>query len=300
MTDQRNRPPANPPAYEWREWTSADGLTLAARDYAGRDDRPAVVCLPGLTRNSRDFKALAERLAGEWRVVAPDFRGRGKSEYAKDPMTYLPATYAADTALMLDALGIGRFVAIGTSLGGLVTMALAMMLKDRIAGVALNDVGPELDPAGLSRIRTYVGKGQAMPTWLHAARALAEGQRHVYPDYELEDWLAMAKRLYRLNSAGRIVLDYDMKIAEPFKVPGNEAPADLWDLYRGLDGPPLLVVRGGTSDVLPDRVAQRMIERPDAELVTVPGTGHAPTLTEPVAAAAIDRLLEKVAEPAHA
>lgn len=300
MTDARNRPPQNRQTYEWREWISADGLTLAARDYRGRDDRPAIVCLPGLTRNSRDYKQLSERLAGEWRVVAPDFRGRGKSEYAKDPMTYLPATYAADTALMLEALGIGRFVAVGTSLGGLVTMALAATLKDRIAGAVLNDVGPELDPVGLGRIRTYVGKGQAFPTWLHAARALAEGQGHVYPGYELEDWLAMAKRLYRLNSGGRIVLDYDMKIAEPFKVLGNEAPDDLWALFHQLDDAPLLVVRGATSDVLSDPVARRMIERPHAELVTVSDTGHAPTLTEPVAVAAIDRLLAMVAEPASA
>ena len=295
MTDQRNRA-----SYEWRNWTSGDGLTLAARDYAGPAERPAIVCLPGLTRNSRDYKVLAERLAGEWRVVAADFRGRGKSEYAKDPMTYLPATYATDTVLMLDALGIDRFVAVGTSLGGLVTMALAATLKQRIAGTVLNDVGPELDPAGLGRIRTYVGKGQAFPTWLHAARALAEAQGHVYPGYGLEDWLAMAKRLYRLNSAGRIVLDYDMKIAEPFKVPGNEAPEDLWGLFHELDGAPLLVVRGGTSDVLSDKVARRMVERPGAELVTVPDTGHAPTLSEAVAAAAIDRLLAKVAEPATA
>lgn len=295
MTDPRNRA-----SYEWREWTSADGLTLAARDYAGPADRPAIVCLPGLTRNSRDYKALAERLGGEWRVIAADLRGRGKSEYAKDPMTYLPTTYAVDTAAMLDALEVDRFVAVGTSLGGLVTMALAATIADRIAGTVLNDVGPELDPTGLGRIRTYVGKGQAFPTWLHTARALAEAQGHVYPTYELADWLAMAKRLYRLNSAGRIVLDYDMKIAEPFKVPGSEVPADLWSLFHALDNAPLLVVRGATSDVLADRIARRMVERPDTELVTVPDTGHAPTLSEPVAAAAIDRLLAKVAEPAHA
>lgn len=291
MTDPRNRP-----TFEWRNWTSADGLTLAARDYPGPGERPTIVCLAGLTRNSRDYKALAERLAGEWRVVAPDFRGRGKSEYAKDPMTYLPATYAVDTLAMLDALGIGRFVAIGTSLGGLVTMVLAATLKDRIAGVVLNDVGPELDPAGLGRIRNYVGKGQAMPTWLHAARALAEGQGHVHPDYGIEEWLAMAKRLYRLNSAGRIVLDYDMKIAEPFKVPGNEAPADLWPLFDALEDVPLLAVRGALSDVLSDATARRMTERPDAELVTVPDTGHAPTLSEPAALAAIERLLARVAK----
>lgn len=291
---------SNRPAFEWRNWTSADGLTLAARDYPGPVDRPTILCLPGLTRNSRDYEALAERLAGQWRVVAVDFRGRGKSEYARDPLSYLPATYAADTLAMLDALGIDRFVAIGTSLGGLVTMALAATIGDRIAGAVLNDVGPELDPAGLARIRNYVGKGQAMPTWLHAARALAEGQGATYPGYGLDDWLAMAKRLYRLNSAGRIVLDYDMKIAEPFKVAGNEAPPDLWGLYGALDASPLLLVRGALSDVLPEAVAKRMTQRAGARLVTVPGVGHAPTLSEPVAAKAIDRLLAEIAEPVAA
>lgn len=291
MISSSNRLPSDQPKFEWRNWTSADGLTLAARDYTGPADKPTIVCLPGLTRNSRDYKALAERLAGEWRVVAPDFRGRGKSEYAKDPMTYVPATYAVDTLAMLDALAIGRFVAIGTSLGGLVTMAMAAAANDRLAGVVLNDVGPELDPAGLGRIRNYVGKGQAMPTWLHAARALADGQSHVYPGYEIEDWLAMAKRLYRLNSAGRIVLDYDMKIAEPFKVPGNETPGDLWTLFGGLDDVPLLVVRGALSDVLATATAQRMTKRPTAKLVTISGVGHAPTLGEPAAVKAIEQFL---------
>ena len=233
-------------------------------------------------------------------MVAVDFRGRGKSEYAKDPMTYLPPTYAADVRTMLDAFEIERFVLVGTSLGGLVGMILAPEMRDRIAGVVLNDVGPELDPSGLGRIRNYVGRGAAMPTWLHAARTLAEGQGHVYPGYEIEDWLAMAKRLYRLNSAGRIVLDYDMKIAEPFRALPEEAAPDLWPIFHVLDGVPLLVVRGALSDVLPAAVAERMTARPGAELVNVPDVGHAPTLDEPEAAAAIERLLAKMAEPVRA
>lgn len=295
MTEARNHP-----GYEWRHWTSADGLKLAARDYAGPAARPAVVCLAGLTRNSRDYVNLAERLAGAWRLVTVDFRGRGKSEYAKDPMSYLPPVYADDVRLMFDELGVDRFVLVGTSLGGLVGMLLAPAFKDRIAGVVLNDVGPELDPSGLGRIRGYVGRGAAMPTWLHAARTLAEAQAHAYPGYELEDWLAMAKRLYRLNSAGRIVLDYDMKIAEPFRVAGSDAAPDLWPLYHALDHAPLLLVRGERSDVLPQAVAERMTARTGAELVTVPNVGHAPTLDEPEAVAAIDRLLARVAEPATA
>ncbi len=296
MSEARNHA-----GYEWRNWESSDGLTLAARDYAGRADRPAIVCLNGLTRNSRDYDQLAARLAGDWRVVAPDFRGRGKSEYAKDPMTYLPPTYAADTLAMLDALGIERFVAVGTSLGGIVTMLIAPQVSERLAGVVLNDVGPEIDPVGIGRIRGYVGKAQTYPTWLHAARALAEGQGHVYPGYGLDDWLAMAKRLFRLNSSGRIVLDYDLKIAEPFRVAGNETGGDLWPFFAAMADVPLLVVRGQLSDVLSEATVSRMLaEARRAEAVVVPDTGHAPTLNEPAASAAIDRLLAKAAEPANA
>lgn len=301
MSEARNHLDKVRAGYEWRHWDSADGLTLAARDYPGREDRPAIVCLNGLTRNARDFERLANRLTGEWRVVSPDFRGRGKSEYAKDPMTYLPPTYAADTLAMLDAFGIERFVAIGTSLGGIVTMLMAPALQGRLAGVVLNDVGPEIDPVGIGRIRGYVGKAQTYPTWLHAARALAEAQGHAYPTYALDDWLAMAKRLFRLNSAGRIVLDYDLKIAEPFRVAGNEIGGDLWPLFAGLADVPMLIVRGALSDVLSDKTVARMLrEARAAEAVVVLDTGHAPTLDEPVAAAAIDRLLAKVGEPARA
>jgi pimeloyl-ACP methyl ester carboxylesterase len=166
--------------------------------------------------------------------------------------------------------------------------------------LVLNDVGPEISPEGLSRIRSYVGKSNTWPTWLHAARAVAEANESVYPDFQLEDWLAMAKRLYRLNSAGRIVLDYDMKIAEPFRVPGNEAGPDMWRALDGLKTVSTLLVRGATSDVLAASVAERMagvLEQGD--LLTIPATGHAPTLDEPEAIAAIDRLLARIAaEPA--
>ncbi|MBN8807767.1 MAG: alpha/beta hydrolase [Sphingomonas sp.] len=293
------------PAYENCYW-EVDDLKLHYRDYAKRsgtdDGRPPILCFPGLTRNARDFAELAERLSDEWHVLAVNFRGRGGSAAAKDPMSYLPMTYVADVLALLDTLRIDRFVAVGTSLGGLVTMLLANVAPGRLAGALLNDVGPQIEAAGLSRIRSYVGKPQTWPTWMHAARAAQEGNADVYPDYGIEDWLAMAKRLYRLNSAGRVVLDYDMKIAEPFRVPGNETGADMWPALDALQGVPTLIVRGERSDVLGASVAARMAERLDqAELVTVPRVGHAPTLSEPVAIAAVDRLLKRVAkEPAIA
>ena len=281
--------------YENSYWSSEDGLRLHYRDYAGRADRPPILCLPGLTRNARDYAALAERLAGEWRIIAVEFRGRGESAYAKDPMTYVPATYVRDVEALITELGLDRYVAFGTSLGGIVTMLMAGTSRARIVGALLNDVGPELDPAGLGRIRGYVGRASSWPTWMHAARAVAENNADVYPHWTVTDWLAMAKRIYRLNSAGRIVLDYDMKIAEPFRVPGNEAGPDMWQAFAALKTVPTLIVRGARSDVLAPAPAARMAAELDhAELVTVPDVGHTPTLDEPEAVAAIDRLLVRV------
>jgi pimeloyl-ACP methyl ester carboxylesterase len=276
-------------------WWSKDGLRLHYRDYAGADDKPPVLCFPGLTRNARDYEGLATRLAGERRVLLVEFRGRGESAYAKDPMSYVPLTYLQDVEALLAELGVARFVAIGTSLGGLVTMLLAATDGARLAGAVLNDVGPELEPGGLARIRTYVGKAIWHPTWIHAARAIAESNAEVYPEYDVEDWLRMAKRLYRVNSSGRIVLDYDMKIAEPFRVPGNETGPDMWPTIDAMKSKPVLVVRGERSDILSAGTAEKMLARlPKGELVTVTGVGHAPTLDEPEAVAGIERLLAKI------
>jgi len=288
-------PPPENRYWENRYWWSNDGLRLHYRDYPGRADRPPILCIPGLTRNARDFEDLAARLSPDWRVIAIDLRGRGESAYAKDPMTYVPLTYVQDVEALLAELAMPSYVAFGTSLGGIVTMLLAGTARDRLAGALLNDVGPEIEAAGLSRIRTYVGKSNTWPTWMHAARAVAEANGDVYPGYDIEDWLAMAKRLYRLNSAGRIVLDYDMKIAEPFRVPGNEAGPDMWRAFDQLRAVPTLIVRGGRSDVLGAATADRMLAALDhGELVTIPEVGHAPTLEEPEAVAAIDRLLARI------
>lgn len=293
MGDARN------PGFTDGYWWSNDGLRLHFRDYGGApagNGRPPILCFPGLTRNARDYDAVARRLAPGWRVIAVEFRGRGESAYAKDPMSYVPLTYLQDVEALLGELGVDRFVAFGTSLGGIVTMLLAAAERERVAGALLNDVGPELDPAGLARIRGYVGKASWYPTWVHAARALAEANADVYPGYDIADWLAMAKRLYRLNAAGRIVLDYDMKIAEPFRVPGNEAGPDMWRAIDALAGKPVLVVRGERSDILRAETADAMARRlgAGAELVTVAETGHAPTLAEDAVTGAIDRLLARI------
>lgn len=276
-------------------WWSNDSLRLHYRDYDGPGDRPPILCLPGLTRNACDFAALAERLAPEWRVIALDFRGRGESGYAKDPMTYVPLTYVQDVERLLAELNLSRFILFGTSLGGIVSMLLAATGPERIAGVLLNDIGPVIEPDGLARIRSFVGRAGSWPTWVHAARALGESNAAIYPNYKLEDWLAMAKRLYRLTAQGRVVPDYDKAIAEPFRLPGGEAGVDLWPAYKALKDSPLLIVRGETSDILSAETATEMQARlPNATLVTVAGVGHAPTLDEPEAITAIDQLLARI------
>ncbi|MFS0736877.1 alpha/beta hydrolase [Sphingomonas sp. 1P06PA] len=281
-------------------WWSKDGIRLHYRDYLPTTDapagRPPILCLHGLTRNARDAASLAEWLAEQgWRVICPEMRGRGDSGYAKDPMSYVPLVYLQDLEALLDDQAIGRFAAIGTSLGGMLTMLLSAAGPGRIAAAVLNDIGPRLDEAGLGRIKTYVGRGGSWPTWLHAARAIAETNAAAFPGYAIEDWLAMAKRLCRLTPAGRIVFDYDMKIAEPFRVPGGEAGFDLWPAFESLRDVPVLLVRGAISDLLSAETAAEMAVRlPGLEEIVVPGTGHAPTLDEPEVRAAIAGLLARV------
>lgn len=277
-----------------------DDLRLHYRDYAGgADGRPAVLCMPGLTRNVRDFEGLANRLAPDWRVIAVDFRGRGDSAYSKNPASYVPLMYALDMQVLIRDLGLERFVAFGTSLGGLVTLLLAESEQERIKGVVFNDVGPEVEAAGIARIRSYVGRSGNWPTWLHAARALAANQGHVYPRYRIEDWLAMAKRLYRLSPNGRITIDYDPRIAEPMRAATDQPAVDLWPTLEWLKPMPSLILRGALSDVLAPVTIERMTAMlPQAEAVTVPHVGHAPALDEPEAEAAIDRLLQRVLKAA--
>jgi pimeloyl-ACP methyl ester carboxylesterase len=282
---------------DWSDgwWTTSDGLRLHYRDYPGGEGRPPIICIPGLTRNARDFEGVADRLKGGWRLICVELRGRGQSDCAKDPMTYLPPVYWQDLEALIAELALERFILFGTSLGGLITMLLAMADRKRIAAALLNDIGPVLETEGLDHIRSYVGRSQSWPTWLHAARAICEMQRDRYPDWDIGQWLVYAKRLCKLTASGRVAFDYDMRIAEPFKAPAGDTDFDLWTAFAGLEGVPSLVVHGEISDLLSHATVERMIaENPAMEAVTVPRVGHAPTLDEPEAEAAIDRLLARV------
>ena len=286
MTDQ---------PWQHGSWTSADGLKLHYRDYPGRADRPALLCLPGLTRNARDFEPLAEAFAGEWRVIAVDFRGRGDSDYAKDTSTYVPATYVGDMLAFFEQVQPGPVVAIGTSLGGIVSVLLANVAPQHFAGLVINDIGPVIEPEGLERIRDHVGQGRSYPTWMHAARALKEINAAIYPDFAIADWLRLAKRLMVITNGGRIGLDYDMRIAEPFEAAQDQPAVDLWPMFSNLPPVPKLVLRGGLSDLLSAATLKAMPKAMgQTQVLTAKRVGHVPTLEEPEVQAAISALLGKV------
>ena len=284
--------------YEDRSWTSSDGLSLHYRNYPGPEGGTAlpVLCMHGLTRNARDFAGIAEELGQRRRVIVPEMRGRGLSDYAPDSDTYNPVTYVADVEKLLAEEQIARFVVIGTSMGGLMTMLMAQGQPGRMAAVVMNDIGPVVEPVGLERISGYVGQGRSYPTWVHAARGLEAVHGAAFPDYDLDQWLDMAKRTMVVSQNGRITFDYDMAIAEPFSKPGNAAPSNLWLAFEALAGVPMLLVRGELSDLISsDTVRQMEVRNPALRVLTVPRVGHAPTLDEPEVRAAIRELLDGIA-----
>ena len=272
-------------------FTVCDGLRLHYRDYPGAADKPPLLCLPGLTRNARDFAEFAERYSPRFRVIALDFRGRAASDYDPLPARYSPLTYAGDVIELLDQLGIAQALFVGTSLGGLVTMIIAATAPQRIAAAIINDVGPDVDPAGIDRILTYVGKDVRFKSWDEAADAIAANYGGNFERFTHADWVAMAKRNCREEN-GEVRFDYDMAIAEPFRTAGPAPQVDLWPLFAALGHKPLLVIRGEKSDLLTAQTADKMkAVAPGMTLAVVPGVGHAPELNEPEAIAAIDEFL---------
>ena len=276
-------------------WISGDGLSLHARDYAPAVEKGLlpVFCLHGLTRNARDFERLAPWIAQRnRRVLAVDVRGRGLSDRDPNASYWLP-TYADDVRRMADALGIDCAVFIGTSMGGLITMELAALAPGLVAAAIINDVGPVLAAEGLARIGAYVGNAPVFDSWEEAEAYLQRQNEQALPHYRPEDWRAMAARMFR-EEGGRVAADYDPAIAAAFGT--GPLPADPWERWHGLArGRPVLLLRGGLSDLLAAGDATRMVtEHDNARLREVPNVGHAPMLDEPEALAAIGQFLEEL------
>lgn len=283
-----------------REYTdtyypSSDGLKLYARDYAHADPRATLLCMHGLSRNSADFSALCAELNDHYRIISVDQRGRGRSEYDSDPANYNPQVYVRDMITLLDHLGIEKVIAIGTSMGGVISMAMAATAAKRLAGVVLNDIGPEIDPTGIERIRGYVGLLPPVSNWADAAAQVRSTNAIAFSDYDDADWAAFARNVYIENDAGIPVLAHDPAIATSLQK--NNVPVDMWGAFDAMASLPVLVIRGATSDILhPDCVAAMRRRRPDLATVEVPGRGHAPMLDEPEALTAIRQFLPRSAK----
>jgi len=281
------------PRYADRYFTVNDGLKLHYRDYPGDAGKPPLLCLPGLTRNSRDFADFAERHAPRFRVLALEFRGRAMSDYDPVPARYIPPTYAFDVIELLDQLALPEAIFVGTSLGGLVTMAIAAIAPQRIHAAILNDIGPELNPNGIERIKSYVGKGTRFASWDEAARTIAANTQ-AFEYYTHADWVRMAQRNCREEN-GEIVFDYDAAIALPFSGTTATPEVDMWPLFAALAQKPLLVIRGAKSDLLSADALEKMhAAAPAMRSAVVPGVGHAPDLGEPEAVTAIDAFLDEI------
>ena len=276
-----------------RRVTGSDGLTLYVKEFEGPKggDLVPVLCVPGLTRNHRDFDALAGHLAESRRVLCPDLRGRGGSDYDPDPSRYVPPTYVGDLIAVLDALDAPRVALVGTSLGGLLAMLIAAMHRPRLERVVLNDVGPEIDPKGLARIQSYVGKNPPARTWEEAGAAAQRIYGEAMPGLDDEAWIAFAKQGSARGDDGLIRPDYDPRISEAAGDSESAAP-DLWPIWGAMADVPTLALRGETSDILSRETFDRMArEKPDLVRVEVRNRGHTPRLDEPEALAAIDAFL---------
>ncbi len=277
-------------------YQSPDGLRLYARDYPCRSSDIAapetVLCMHGLTRNSADFAGLAEYLSQRYRVVSVDNRGRGLSEYDSNVANYNPGVYVQDMFALLDELGIEQVILCGTSMGGLMSFMMGAMQTGRIRGMIINDICPEIDPAGLERIKSYVGKSQPVKTWADAIAQAKAINGIAFPDFTESQWEDFTRGVYREEN-GVPVLAYDPAIAQPMDDDESAAvPPDLWPLFEAITAIPMLVIRGITSDILaPSGVAGMRERKPDLQFVEIPNRGHAPTLDERESRTAIDSFL---------
>jgi pimeloyl-ACP methyl ester carboxylesterase len=286
----------NGTAWQDRYFESSDGLTLYYRDYPTPESgRLPVMCLPGLTRNSRDFEALALWLQrGGRRVLTPDLRGRGRSQYDPNWSNYHPGTYLGDLERLQAAASAERVIVIGTSLGGILAMLIAAIRPAAIAGAVLNDVGPEIAPEGLQRIAQYVGRHAPVGSWEEAIAQAQSTYGLALPDLSHADWQALARRSY-IEVDGVPRLDMDPMIGEAVRAAPAGAAPDLWPVYAALAPLPVLALRGALSDVLSEATFERMArEKPDLRRLSVARRGHPPLLDEPECLAAIEDFLSNL------
>jgi len=271
-------------------WKSEDGLTLAGREWPAAKDaaNPSggavpVLCLPGLSRNTRDFDEIARFLQSKGhRVIALDYRGRGESDWDDDWRNYALPIEEKDIDAAIELLGLERFALFGTSRGGLHALAMALRYPaDRMAAVIFNDVGPHIEMKAIHRIAATLGHNMKSDSLDGVARNLEHTLGKQFPAFTTSHWLKLARQLAS-ERGGQVVMDYDPALAHQLASLDDAAPApDLWPLYERLTDRPVLVLHGEHSDLLSTETCDRMAaSHPNATVVTVPGQGHAPVLWE--------------------
>lgn len=280
-------------------FSSPDGLKLYARDYrpANADATGApIVCLAGLSRNSRDFHLFAAAISQSLRrrVVALDYRGRGRSQRDANTQNYTIAVEAADVVAALDALGIERAAFVGTSRGGLILHGLAVAVPRRIERVVLNDIGPVIEAEGLQEIAAYLSRSETPKNWDDAAEILRRVHGAAFPALSAADWSDMAHAIY-VEQEGRIAADFDPAIAEQLAAMDLTGPLpDLWAQFQAFDAVPLMAIRGEHSRLLSKAtLAEMQIRHPGLASHVADGQGHAPLLHRPDVLAAIGDFLGK-------
>jgi len=266
--------------------SAPDGLRLHACCYGPRSAPTLpVVCLPGLARTAADFDALGQALASDERrprrVIALDYRGRGQSEYDRDPANYNFQVELADLLAVMAALDATPAILIGTSRGGILAMLLAAVRPSAIAGVVLNDIGPVIEPKGLMRIKGYVGKLPQPRSFEEGAEILRRLFDAQFPKLGPDDWIASARRAFRQEN-GALLPTYDVKLAQTLEGVDFEKPfPPLWQQFDALKDSPMMVIRGANSDILsPATVEAMRARRATLETIEVPDQGHAPLLEE--------------------
>ncbi|MGB0749366.1 MAG: alpha/beta fold hydrolase [Magnetospiraceae bacterium] len=282
----------------WRDgwYNSFDGLKLYYRDYVpteAANGKPALLCLAGLSRNSRDFQRFADIFGQQYRLICPDYRGRGLSEWDPKWQNYQPQTYLEDIRHLLTILDLHHVVVIGISLGGILGMALGAAAPSSLAGVFLNDVGPQVNAGGIDRIIDLIGTDNPRTDWPDALAAIRQAMPELdkVPDAALTDLL---EGTYRRREDGMLHVDWDTAIVQPI-IKAKGVYPDLWPLYRTLTCIPLAGVRGGLSDVLtPETFAEMAQQIPVADFRTIPGAGHVPPMTHPIVLEAVHGLLGRI------
>ncbi len=278
------------PSYEDLFYRSEDGLTLYARDYpAPSPDAKCVLLMHGLSRNSRDFEVLADRLSKRYRVLVAEQRGRGKSEWDTNPARYAIPHYVRDMFTLLQAANVNRVATVGTSMGGLMAMVMNSAMPGVFSHVVLNDIGPELCDKGLNRIKGYVGQGKPVTHWDEAVAYNKRINEVAFPTLSDEGWEEFARQIFK-EIDGVPALDYDPKISEAVNAEVSDAvPPDLWPAFDLLAQQPLMLIRGALSDLLDTRITAEMQRRvPGMAYFEVADVGHAPMLKDEAVIAAIE------------